>query len=422
MQFVFTLLSVDTCNNSRGSFWSDLEFENISIGIEHNLKKVFVSYHLLDKNTSLISFRSDDGFPISILIESFLVFDIQCVHKIKNKIRVPIESGCKWKLLGGMSEGAFKSNGGLDTRYSDIFHDSNCAVYYPPRGGFDKTIDTKKITIQLSVYPFVLNHQNGNPPSSDEVGSIGTINTLFINSPVVRNYFLEITLKRMGGFLNRNSYEVKLECKSIHDGFDSQNQQAEEVVMGTALPECDENDCHTYSKLLPDKNLLYSTFNTEEQSCILCDLKLYLRYWRWMFQEKLKIDLSYSRFFTSEYVSLTRILYERVKSLDICGNNKKNVAIFDIRNKDNLTFKLRLSECLLPKILETVWNTTAGSFPCGRIGNSVVFQTPSEKELRKSPITISISEIIRHDDAYHPKAALIDQRRIILLRRMVFGG
>lgn len=214
MQLVFTILSVDTCNNSRGSFWSDLEFENISIGIEHKMKKVFVSYHLLDKNTSLISFRSDDGFPISILIESFLVFDIQCVHKIKNKIRVPIESGCKWKLLGGMSEGAFKSNGGLDTRYSDIFHDSNCAVYYPPRGGFDKTIETKKITIQLSVYPFVLNHQNGNPPSSDEVGLIGTINTSFINSLVVRNYFLEITLKRWVDFLTeilmKSNWNVKV--------------------------------------------------------------------------------------------------------------------------------------------------------------------------------------------------------------------
>lgn len=421
MLFVFTSLSVDTNKNSRDAFRCDLEFEDISISIEHNLKKIFVSNHLLDKDTSLISFRIEDGFPITILIESFLVFDIQCVHKIKNKIRVPIESRCTWKLIGGMSEGAFKSNGGLDTRYSDIFHDSNCAIYYPPRGGFDKTIETKKIAIRLSVYPFVLNRQNGNSFLPDKVGSAGTIDPIFINSQRVRNYLLEITLKRMDGFRNRNSYEVKVECKSIHDGFDNQNHQVEDIVIGTPS-ECEENDCHSYFRSIPAKNFLYSTSDTEEQSCILCNLKLYLRYWSWMFQEKLKIDLSCYRFFTSEYVSLTRVLYEKDKSLDKCENDEKNVAIFDIRNKEGSAFKLCLFDCPFPKTFETVWNTTAGSFPCGRIGNSVVFQAPVEKELRKSPITIFVSEMIQPGKTTYAKTACIEQRRIILLRRMVFGG
>jgi hypothetical protein len=141
-----------------------------------------------------------------------------------------------------------------------------------------------------------------------------------------------------------------------------------------------------------------------------------------MFQEKLNIDLSYYRFFTSEYVSLTSVLYEGAISFDKCGNNKKNIAIFDIRNKYDSAFKMHLFDCPLPKILKTVWNTTAGSFPCGTIGNTVVFQAPEEKELRKSPITISVSKMIRPPQDSYEKTACIEQRRIILLRKMVFGG
>lgn len=420
--FISISISVDTYKNFRDAHKCDLEFENISIDIEHNLKKIFVSNHLLNKDTSLISLRIEDGFPIAILLESFLIFNIRCVHNMINKIRVPIESGCKWKLINGMSEGAFKSEGGLDPRYSDIFYDSNCAIYYPPRSGFDKSVKTKKIRIQLSVFPIVSDSQNGNPPSYDESGSPDTIGKVYINSQVIRNYLLEISLQRTGGFRNRNSYQVKLKCTSIRNDLENDTHQVEHIHVGPPS-EYEENNFHSYLGSPLDKDDLNSTFDSEGESCILCDLKLYLSYWSWKCTEKLKIDLSHYRFFTSEYVRLKRrTLHEEVRSLEKCENNEKNVAIFGIKNKDGSTFTLSLSDCPFPKTFETIWNATAGSFPCGRLGNSVIFQSPEEKELRKSPITISTSKMIQTGKIFDTKTSCIEQRRIILLRKMVFGG
>ena len=115
----------------------------------------------------------------------------------------------------------------------------------------------------------------------------------------------------------------------------------------------------------------------------------------------------------SEYVNLSTNLFDIMKS---CED-----AFFEIENNGNSTLKFRILNYPIPKIFDTIWSTTGGSFPCGNKGNSVIFQSPQEKELRKSPITLSISCIFPSSTSYiSPK--LVDQRKILLMRKMVFGG
>lgn len=97
-------------------------------------------------------------------------------------------------------------------------------------------------------------------------------------------------------------------------------------------------------------------------------------------------------------------------------------TFFEIENNSESTLKFRIVNCPVPKILDTIWSATGGSFPCGNKGNSVIFQSPQEKDLRKSPITLSISCIFPSTSTSDTSSKLVDQRKILLIRRMVFGG
>ena len=66
---------------------------------------------------------------------------------------------------------------------------------------------------------------------------------------------------------------------------------------------------------------------------------------------------------------------------------------------------------------------TAGSFPCGDNGDSVIYHSPEEKELSKSPVIISLYEQDTSTDSNKDSpSCLSDQKKIWLLRRNNMGG
>lgn len=145
-------------------------------------------------------------------------------------------------------------------------------------------------------------------------------------------------------------------------------------------------------------------------------------YWLNRFHENIRINLESERFFTSEYVNLTNNLFDIAKSYEAASIDD-NVPLFEVENDTKSIFRFRVWDCPIPKIFEIVWSSTGGLFPCGKKGNSVIFQSPQEKELRKSPITLSISRIIPSSSLILDESLkLLDQRKILLMRSMVFGG
>lgn len=379
---------------------------------------------MLDKDIDLVSFQIEDGFPLALNIDSFLVFRFHCVHKIENKIRIPVESACEWKLVNGIQDGAFKSHGGLNTQFSAVFQNSICAVYYPPRGGFDKSIKTKKIGIQLRIYPLILDTPGKDDLSVDEKNSAVGIKEIVVESEHEQNYFLEMSLTRMSGFRNRNSYSVKINCENLYNNVNDRSDISGDVCIEVLSEGEHRNHFKFLGNLLQDDDDdVNLTFNNWEKTCAICDLKLYLRYRQHISKERLKIDLAYDRFFTSEYVSLNYSLFSKADSFKISRDHQNNAVFVNIRNFDSSSLNLYLLGCPFPKLIDTVWTATTGSFPCGCFGNSVVFKTPPEKELRRSPITLSLSKMVPTRINYSKQeTTCLDQRKIILLRRMIFGG
>ena len=99
----------------------------------------------------------------------------------------------------------------------------------------------------------------------------------------------------------------------------------------------------------------------------------------------------------------------------------EKTPFFEIENNSKSTLKFRILNCPILKITDIIWSTTGGTFPCGNKGNSVIFQSPQDKDLRKSPLTLSISGIFPLS-TLDTSSKLVDQRKILLMRKMVFGG
>ena len=387
----------------------ELGLEIMPIKIEHKLKKIHISDNLNNKKDGIISFHIEEGFPISLFTESFLIFLIRCKHNIINKIKIPIESVYEWRIMDGITIGAIKHNSGMDTKYSDSYIGSNCAIYFPQRGKMKNPIGTRKIQIGLKIEPVFLENKTKNPITTESTRLDDISNTIILDSEQERKYLLEMFLEKLCGFRNRNSYEVKLQCKSMVN--EGQFENSEISVYSQTEPEtC--IDHYPYMKVL-DENTLCFTCNDITKSCIMCNIKLNLKLWHNASLDKVRINLDSDRFFTSEYVNLSTNLFDIMKVYEI--------AFFEIENNGKSTLKFRILNCPILKILDTIWSATGGSFPCGNKGNSVIYQSPQEKELRKSPITLSISCIFPSSTSYiSPK--LVDHRKILLMRKMVFGG
>lgn len=189
--------------------------EIMPIKIEHQIKKIFVSSNLTNKEYGTMSFHIEEGFPLALFTESFLIFPLRCKHNVINIIKIPIESAYEWRIMDGIMTGAIKHYSGMDTKYSDSYFGSNCAIYFPLRGKMKNPIGTRKIQIGLKIEPVFLENKRMDPITTESTGSDEISNMIILDSEQERKYLLEMVLGKLCGFRNRNSYEVKLQCKSM---------------------------------------------------------------------------------------------------------------------------------------------------------------------------------------------------------------
>jgi hypothetical protein len=234
-------------------------------------------------------------------------------------------------------------------------------------------------------------------------------NIMILESEQKHEYLLQMFLGKLSGFRNRNSYKVRFECKSM---LNEEQLENNEISVHPQTESKAYINYYSHMKVLDESSICF-TCNDINERCDICNIKLNLRSGINSGLDKVRINLDSDRFFTSEYVSLSTNLVDIVKT---CED-----IFFEIENNSKSTLKFRILNCPIPKVLDTIWSTTGGLFPCGNKGNSVIFQSPQEKDLRKSPITLSISGIFP-SPTLDTSSKLVDERKILLMRKMVFGG
>jgi hypothetical protein len=381
-----------------------------SVKIVHFFNKIITSPGNFNEQPITTSFHQKDGFPMKLSIESFLVLLIKCDHNVLYEFKIPIESEIDWKIVNGLRDGAFKHGFGANAKYSDNDADTS-VIYYPPNDGIGKKGERqpKEIPILITIKShFDKVFKGAKLPSETK-----DINNIKLSTFEDYQLLLTLFLKQKKGFLNRMFYEVSLSVKKIgignglKDFFNLQNHENKE-----------SNFNFIYDTYIKENENVYSVFPKYAHNCSYCNLELVIK----LLPEQLhnlvdpKINIDTNRFFTAEFI--------KIQSKTWGGITHRNGAqlLCTIKNNDNDIFKFKIVNCPSIGIHQTIWSCTAGLFPCDNNGDCVIYCSPQENELSKSPITLSLYKRNKLDINYEKRCSLVDQKKIWLLRRIIMGG
>ncbi|HEY0579625.1 MAG TPA: hypothetical protein VGC75_02860 [Candidatus Nitrosocosmicus sp.] len=391
---------------------NDFDLKINSVKIEHLFNKIFISnYNSIRQD---LVFHQKDGFPMKLSVNSFLVILIECKHKAIQEFKIPIESTIEWKIVNGIKDGAFKHGFGVNTKYSDKDSDTS-VIYYPPKEGIGKGKNqTKEISILIKIKSLSDKKINNDILSNNS----NDINSIRLNDFDVHQFLLTLYLNQKQGFLNKMLYEVSLAVKKIGienelDNFS--NLHTYKIKEHNFNSSFKEACCIIES----DENV-YSVSEKHIDNCSYCGLGITFKPELELtsYLDKPKIDIETNRLFTSEFIKINNR-----KSFDrIAHKNGLCHLLCTIKNKDKDIYKFRIINCPAIKISQSYWKCTAGSFPCGNSDDSVIYRSPEENELSKSPITLSLYEKNMSNNNYEKSLNLIDQKKIWLLRRIIMGG
>jgi len=393
---------------------NDNYFKMYYIKVEHSFNKIVINHDNSIKE-SAASFHQKDGLPIKLSIESFLVILIRCSHNILHEFKNPIEPEIEWKIVNGIKDGAFKHGFGANTKYSDGDCDTS-VIYYPPNEGIGNKGENQPKEIPILIKIKSSSHKELN--NTDLSKNATDVNNIELNDFENYQFLLTLFLKHKKGFFKRMFYDVSLTVKKT--GFDSNlnnfsNSPTYKMKQHNFNLSFMDN---SYTKE-EDENI-YSVSQKHSNNCSYCNLCLAFKPELELssYLDKLKINIDTNRFFTSEFIKIS-------SSIPYDGNTDKNILyqlLCTIKNKDKDICKFRVINCPPIRVNQHIWSCTAGSFPCDNKGNCVIYCSPQENELSKSPVTLSLYEKNIFDGDYGKQLSLVDQKKIWLLRRNIMGG
>ncbi len=157
-------------------------------------------------------------------------------------------------------------------------------------------------------------------------------------------------------------------------------------------------------------NLKTTTLRKSIPKCIYCNLVMTVKqeYKLHPIEYKPKINIETDRFFTSEYIKISN---NQTYIKDIHAT-KECSTLFNIKsNQKHHIYKFRIIECPSVKTSQLFWSCTAGSFPCGDNGDSVIYHSPDEKESSKSPVILSLYEQDTSIESNKDSPCLSDQKK-----------
>jgi hypothetical protein len=356
------------------------ENDNISLRFEiHRSLDVNISNSNLNKR----EFDIKDAIPISLNLESFILIKTHCIHGILHIFKLPIRSEIKWKIQGGLANGAFKIGNGMNAEYFP--RDSgDSVIFYPQLQSSRKNLTYKKICIELTV------RQLGSPIFKDlEYHFFVNVNILIAKKFPRRTFSAKV-------FVNKQEDSENYNDKKIANYIPKSNAIDSDNSKPTFA---------TTTKKKEEEGKNYRVSFTSINSCEICDLSLIY---------KIKNNTPYlfsinglkSYLITSDIikVSAESNTKESIKNDYSCiiltGSNYKKYFI------DNIQIQPRI-----------FWKSNIGDLVYGNLGQSVIYYTPDESELSKSPITISLYFQYDYNVDYCQQAILSDSKKIWMLRQ-----
>ena len=337
-------------------------------------------------------FGIKDAIPITLKVESFIFIKSYCKHNIHHIFRLPVKTEIKWKIKGGTDNGAFKIGSGMDAEF--FARDSgDSVIFYPQLKNISKDTTYKNICIYLTI---------------NQLGS-----TLFEQQEY--KFIVNVNILIVRKFLKRD-YRVKMFVTKLDDDYSTYDENNHKVdyddssILNSNILRPDD-DLKSITRVEQEGNLiLFKSVN----SCKICNLMVIVKYNKSSF---------YIKFFKKHLIT-TEIIKIFAES------NNTNTAKNKWNNNNNNNNSVLLTGTNYKKyFLDGVeieprlfWKSNSGKLVYGNLGQSLIYYTPGEEGLSKSPLTINLCVHYDHKIEDLQEASLSDSTKLWILRQPPLMG
>ena len=337
-------------------------------------------------------FGIKDAIPITLKVESFIFIKSYCKHNIHHIFRLPVKTEIKWKIKGGTDNGAFQIGSGMDAEF--FARDSgDSVIFYPQLKNISKDTTYKNICIYLTI-----NQLGSTLFEQQEYKFIVNVNILIVRKFLKRDYRVKMFVTKLDdddGNYDENNHKVDYDDSSI-------------LNSNILRP---DDDLKSITRVEQEGNLiLFKSVN----SCKICNLMVIVKYNKSSF---------YIKFFKKHLIT-TEIIKIFAES------NNTNTAKNKWNNNNNNNSVLLTGTNYKKYYLDGVeieprlfWKSNSGKLVYGNLGQSLIYYTPGEEGLSKSPLTINLYFQYDHSlEDLQQEASLLDTKKIWILRQPPLMG
>jgi len=358
------------------------ETNNISLDFEIQ-RSLDVS--ISDSNLYKREFGIKDAIPISLNLESFIFIKTNCMHNILHIFKLPVRTEIKWKIQGGITNGAFKIGNGMDAEYFP--RDSgDSVIFYPQLQSDSKNLTYKKICIELTV------RQLGSRIFKEEE----------------YHFFVNVNILISKKFAKR-TFRTKMFVSKIEDKDNDTNKVANYISKSNVINSHNLKPTFATTTKIEkeeEERKNYQVSFKSINSCNICNLLIIMKIKKTNTHHPFFINALKSYLITSDIIKVSaesnikKSITNNYSSIMLTGSNYKKYLIDSIQ--------------IQPRIF---WKSNIGELVYGNLGQSLIYYTPGESDLSKSPVTINLYFQYDHNLEDLQEAILSDSKKLWMLRQ-----
>jgi hypothetical protein len=371
------------------------ETNNNSISLDFDIQR-YLDVDISDSNLYKKEFGIKDAIPISLNLKSFIFIKTSCIHDILHNFKLPIKTEIKWKIQGGIANGAFKIGNGMDAEY--FSQDSGDSVIFYPQlqnnndnNKNNKNLNYKKVCIEL-----IVKQLGSSIFKEQEYHFFVNVNILISRKFAKRTFRIKMFVSK----LDNQSKDNKIDSHIAKPNVINSNDLKSTVTRIEKKEKEDEEG----------KNYQIS-FTSINNSCKICNLSIITKTKQTLTDHPFSIKGLKSYLITSNIIKISAEESNNIKNNNITNNNDNNSIILTGSNyKKYFINNIQIQ----PRIF---WKSNIGELVYGNLGQSSIYYTPGESNLSKSPITINLYFQYDHNLEDIQQAILSDSKKVWILRQ-----
>ena len=372
---------------------------NNNISLDFDIQR-YLDVDILDSNLYKQEFGIKDAIPISLNLESFIFIKTYCIHAILHNFKLPVKTEIKWKIKGGIANGAFKIGNGMDAEYFP--QDSGDSVIFYPQlqNNSSKNLTYKKICIEVTV---------------KQLGS-----SIFKEQEY--HFFVNVNILISRKFAKR-TFRIKMFVSEPEDRDNYNNKADNHISKPNVINSDDLKSTAITTKLEKKEKEIEKEEEGKNQvsfksinNCKICNLSVIIKTKKTSstHHHPFSIKALKSYLITSDIIKISAESNNTKNSMTN-NNNNSSIILTGSNYKKYFIDGIQIQ----PKIF---WKSNIGELVYGNLGQSLIYYTPGESELSKSPITINLYFQYDHNLEDLQQAILSDSKKLWILRQPPLMG